>query len=147
MTPELPAIELLADFSNELPVPLQLDSNTGIYEPDQPPFQLVQKLVSPRQLGFWRRQLILWAMTVGAILGSVAVSAYPATKQQLSEKWDISNVAALLGLTTFTTGFALAPMVLAPVSESWGRKPVFAGTGLLFVVCQICCAVTESYGG
>lgn len=47
----------------------------------------------------------------------------------------------------FTTGFATAPMVLAPFSELNGRKPVFVATGILFVICQLCCAVTRSYPG
>ena len=51
------------------------------------------------------------------------------------------------GITTFTTGFAAAPMVLAPCSELNGRKPVFMITGILFVICQFCCALTRSYGG
>ena len=61
--------------------------------------------------------------------------------------WNVSHVAVLVGITTFTTGFAIAPMVLAPFSELNGRKPVFVATGVLFVLCQLCCAVTRSYGG
>lgn len=38
-------------------------------------------------------------------------------------------------------------MVLAPFSEINGRYPVFVGAGILFLVCQICCAVTRSYAG
>lgn len=38
-------------------------------------------------------------------------------------------------------------MVLAPFSEINGRYPVFVGAGIVFLVCQICCAVTRSYAG
>ena len=38
-------------------------------------------------------------------------------------------------------------MVLAPFSEINGRYPVFAASGVLYFVCQICCAVTRSYPG
>lgn len=65
----------------------------------------------------------------------------------MASYWNVSHVAILVGITTFTTGFAVAPMVLAPFSELNGRKPVFIGTGVLFVLCQLCCAVTRSYGG
>ena len=38
-------------------------------------------------------------------------------------------------------------MVMAPFSEIRGRRPVFIATGILFVICQLCCAITRSYGG
>ncbi|GKT56246.1 MFS multidrug transporter [Colletotrichum tofieldiae] len=65
----------------------------------------------------------------------------------MTKKWNISQVPALVGITTFTTGFARTPMVLASISEAWGRKLVFTLTGVLFEICQIGCAVTQSYPG
>ncbi|CCF42003.1 MFS multidrug transporter [Colletotrichum higginsianum] len=65
----------------------------------------------------------------------------------MAEEWGVSQVSALVGITTFTTGFALTPMVLAPISEVWGRKLVFTLTGVLFVACQIGSAATQSYPG
>lgn len=38
-------------------------------------------------------------------------------------------------------------MVLAPFSELNGRRPVFIASGLLFLICQLCCALTRSFGG
>ena len=38
-------------------------------------------------------------------------------------------------------------MVLAPFSEINGRYPVFVGAGILYLICQISCAVTRSYTG
>ena len=35
-------------------------------------------------------------------------------------------------MATFQTGFAAGPMVLAPLNEINGRKPVFLGTYALF---------------
>jgi multidrug resistance protein len=65
----------------------------------------------------------------------------------MTAEWGISSVAALVGITTFTTGFAIAPMVLAPFSEINGRRPVFIASGLLFVLCQLCSGLTQSYAG
>ncbi|KAL8828725.1 MAG: hypothetical protein Q9170_006475 [Blastenia crenularia] len=63
------------------------------------------------------------------------------------EVWNVGRTAIYVGITTFTTGFATAPMILAPFSEINGRKPVFIATGALFVICQLCCALTHSYPG
>ncbi|KAI9797106.1 MAG: hypothetical protein M1835_002094 [Candelina submexicana] len=51
----------------------------------------------------------------------------------MSAEVGVSDVAVLVGNTTFCTGFAIAPMVLAPFSETIGRKPVFIVTGILLV--------------
>jgi hypothetical protein len=39
----------------------------------------------------------------------------------MKEEWHVSTVAILCGITTFTSGFGVAPMVLAPFSEINGR--------------------------
>jgi len=65
----------------------------------------------------------------------------------MQEEWNVSQLAITVGVTTFTTGFAIAPMVLAPFSEINGRRPVFVITGCLYVVLQLCCALTRSYAG
>ena len=81
------------------------------------------------------------------VVTAYTAGAYSPPSQQMSRYWDVSHVAILVGITTFTTGFSVAPLVLAPFSELNGRRPVFIGTGILFVICQLCCAVTRSYGG
>lgn len=83
----------------------------------------------------------------------------------MTKEWHVSNVAALVGITTFTAGifipfvcyyvhsnrpllgFAIAPMVLAPFSEIQGRRPVFIVSGIVFVICQLCTGLTRSYAG
>jgi multidrug resistance protein len=65
----------------------------------------------------------------------------------MTAEWGVSNVAALVGITMFTVGFAIAPMALAPFSEINGRRPVFIASGILFVICQLCSGLTRSYAG
>ena len=57
----------------------------------------------------------------------------------MEAEWNKSETALLLGTTTYCIGFALAPMILAPLSEIKGRKPIFmfssfVFTSLLFLV-------------
>ncbi|KAK0663563.1 putative transporter [Lasiodiplodia hormozganensis] len=105
------------------------------------------KIRSPQNMSSWRRITVSWMCYIASGLASHAASGYSPAREQLSAYWNIGNVATLVGITMFTTGFALAPMALAPLSEVNGRKPVFIGTGLLFVVCQLCCGLTRSYSG
>ncbi|KAK4102376.1 MFS general substrate transporter [Parathielavia hyrcaniae] len=58
-----------------------------------------------------------------------------------------SDEAVLAGITTFCLGFALAPMVLAPLSEMNGRYPVFAAAGVVYVSFQAACALVQGLAG
>jgi MFS family permease len=81
------------------------------------------------------------------LFASFAASCYSPGADQMKSEWQVSKVAVLVGITTFTSGFAIGPMVLAPFSEVYGRKPVFVATAILFAICQVCCAVTRIYPG
>jgi len=60
----------------------------------------------------------------------------------------VSRVAATLGLTLFVLGYALGPMIWAPMSEipQIGRNPVYIGTLFLFVVLQVPTALAVNFG-
>lgn len=81
------------------------------------------------------------------MLSSSAVGSYGPAVRQLTAEWKVSVVAASIGITTFTAGFALGPMVLSPISEIHTRKPVFLATAVLFAIGEVCTAVTRIYAG
>lgn len=140
--PLLDVVHLSVEFGTCLPRP--------VFKEEIPPAQGSpgpQRVGSPYDWTFIRKQVVLWICCFATVFASFAASSYAPCKEQLVEEWDVSAVAVLVGITTFTTGFGLGPMFLAPLSELRGRKPVFGGTGLLFIICQICCAVTRSYPG
>lgn len=66
----------------------------------------------------------------------VAASAvsYSWGVDEIMTEFDVSRTVALLGITVFTFGFAIAPMALAPLSEVYGRSPVYLTTYGLFVL-------------
>ncbi|PYI10972.1 MFS general substrate transporter [Aspergillus sclerotiicarbonarius CBS 121057] len=92
-----------------------------------------------------------WALTVvscvSTLFASFAARCYSPGAEQMASEWQVSQVAALVGITTFCCGFAIGPMFLVPFSEIYGRKPVFVATAILFTICQLCCSVTRSYPG
>lgn len=103
--------------------------------------------VSPYNWSSFRKQWICWPGFIAACFASYAAGSYSPGAGQMVDYWKISRIAVLTGITSFTCGFGLAPMILAPLSELHGRKPVFIATGILFVVCQVCSAVTRSFPG
>lgn len=109
------------------------------------PLHLVEKYVSPYEWPNRRKQLVVLLSCAAAVFASFASSSYAPSKDQLISEWQFGDVAILVGITVFTTGFGLAPMVFAPISEVLGRRPIFGATGALLIACQIWCALTDGY--
>ncbi|MCJ1233261.1 hypothetical protein MMC14_001216 [Varicellaria rhodocarpa] len=143
---DAPIVYQYLTFETEPPVSLELPFNpndTGSLS--QPPD--LRQYESPFTWSASRKSLITWLSCVVTAFTAYTAGSYSAASVQISQEWDVSIVATYVGITTFTTGFGIAPMILAPFSEINGRKPVFVATGILFVICQLCCAVTRSFPG
>ncbi|PYH48547.1 MFS transporter [Aspergillus saccharolyticus JOP 1030-1] len=131
-------IYLNLTFDAKLPLPSQ---NFKVPRPD------LTKLVSPHDWSPKHKICVTWISCIATLFASFAASCYSPGAKQMAGEWHISEVASLVGITTFCCGFAIGPMFLAPFSEITGRKPVFIGTAILLLICQICCSVTRSYSG
>ncbi|KAF3805476.1 Efflux pump FUBT [Colletotrichum gloeosporioides] len=140
-------LELNATFEATLPVPFRASTDGTCLERLPPPTHVNDQFRSPEAWSRQRKISVLCLLCVATAFASVAASSYASAKDALAAEWSISQTAAAVGITTFTLGFAITPMILAPLSEIWGRKLVFTLTGTLFVICQICSAITQSYGG
>jgi MFS family permease len=131
-------------FETDVPV-------TPVLPPDSkaelPPCPNLKDYDNPLTWSLTRKKLMTYLSCSVNIAAAYSAGSYASPTVQLTEKWGISAVAYKVGITIFTVGFGVAPMILAPFSEINGRRPVFVATGLLFVICQICCAVTESFAG
>lgn len=99
----------------------------------------------------WSRPKRFWVtfcicfLTFSVYIGS---AIYSAGIQDVVKFFGVSQVAATLGLTLFVLGYALGPMIWAPMSEipQIGRNPVYIGTLLLFVVLQVPTALAVNFG-
>lgn len=55
-----------------------------------------------------------------------------------------SEPVATLGVTTYLFGLAVGSVILAPISETYGRKPVYVVAMLLFLLLFLPCALATS---
>ncbi|KAJ5360551.1 Major facilitator superfamily domain general substrate transporter [Penicillium concentricum] len=62
------------------------------------------------------------------------------------EEFGIGREVSLLVVTVFVIGFGIGPMVFAPMSEIFGRRPVYALTLAIAVIFVIPCAVSKNIG-
>ncbi|OGM47159.1 hypothetical protein ABOM_003953 [Aspergillus bombycis] len=107
----------------------------------------LKHLGSPYDWSWQYKGVMTGVSCIATLFASFAASCYSPGVAQMEAKWHVSQVATLIGITTFTSGFAIGPMFLAPFPEIYGRKPVFIATAILFTACQVCCAVTRLYSG
>ncbi|ETN40929.1 uncharacterized protein HMPREF1541_05209 [Cyphellophora europaea CBS 101466] len=69
----------------------------------------------------------------------VASSIYVPGEESLMQEFGVGEVVATLGLSFFSLGYGLGPMVLSPLSEfpTLGRNPVYFYSLLTFVLLQL----------
>ena len=142
---DVPITYCYLTFETELPSPVNLGPTQDGSSAPEPPD--LRDYVSPFTWSEPRKTFTIWLSCLVTVFTAYTAGSYSPAADQMSDYWDVSQVAILVGITMFTTGFATAPMVLAPFSELNGRRPVFITTGILFVISQLCCAVTRSYPG
>lgn len=140
-----PIIYHYLTFATPLPSPsTTISAETSTPAPPPPD---LKKYTSPFEWPESRKNLMIWLSCLATLITAYTAGSYAPAAAQMSAEWNVSETAIVVGITTFCSGFAIAPMVLAPFSEINGRYPVFVVAGILFLICQICCAVTHSYAG
>jgi hypothetical protein len=64
----------------------------------------------------------------------------------VSKEFNVSEEVSLLTITLFVVGFGVGPMAFAPLSEVFGRRPVYAVTLAFAVIFTIPGAVAKNIG-
>lgn len=144
LTEESPLVYYYLTFETPLPIPVAQANNEGTPLPHQPD---LKKYTSPFQWSPARKNFTIAISCIATMATAYTAGSYSPAATQLKAYWNVGEVAILVGITTFCFGFAIAPMLLAPFSEINGRYPVFVGAGIVYVIGQICCAVTQIYPG
>lgn len=80
------------------------------------------------------------------IICSVLYStSYTSGIYALQQEFNVSSEAVVtLGVTTYLLGLAVGSLILAPISETYGRKPVYAIAMIIFSLLVIPCARATS---
>jgi hypothetical protein len=90
-------------FETELPHPTSLHPTTGSeHGPPEPP-DLV-KYTNPFDWTEKRKDFTIWAACAITALTAYSAGSYTPGVAQMSAEWGVSNVAVLVGITTFTAG-------------------------------------------
>lgn len=118
-----------------------LDSSFSLAH-DEP--DLRARFQSPFSWSLPVKLLVLSGPFMASMLAAYSAGAYALASQSLRSAWDITDLQFNAGITLFVAGFGFAPMVLAPVSEAYGRYWVFFGSGALFFLGTLRCSLSQN---
>jgi multidrug resistance protein len=71
-------------------------------------------------------------------------SIYTSTYAQLTVEFKCSQIVATLGLSLFVMGLGCGPMLLSPLSEFYGRRPIYIISFSFFLIWLIPSAVAQN---
>ncbi|KAF7897275.1 hypothetical protein EAF00_005503 [Botryotinia globosa] len=79
-----------------------------------------------------------WTITLLLAFATLAVSfvssAYTGGVEQIIEDFNVSTEVVTLGVSLFVLGFAIGPLMWAPLSELYGRQVLFFGTYAMLTI-------------
>lgn len=114
----------------------------------QPSFEIdfsADDAEDPRNWPLWYRGLTIGAVsfsTWAVVLYSTSyTSSMPGMMKEFNET---SEPIATLGITTYLCGLAAGSLILAPLSEIYGRRPVYIGSLLFYMLMVLPCAMATS---
>lgn len=98
-----------------------------------------QDFRNPLQLGASMKWFITMVAAMETLVVALVSSAYTGGIVQIEQQFQATTEVATLGVSLYVLGFALGPLLWAPMSEMFGRQIVFTTTyGGLTVFCAGC---------
>ncbi|KAH7494105.1 Efflux pump [Fusarium oxysporum f. sp. matthiolae] len=98
----------------------------------------------PRSMSTLRKWMIVSIACMGSLCVTCASSIYTATYTQMNAEFHCSQIVATLGLSTFVLGIALGPVLTSPLSEYYGRRPIYLVSWAMFIIWTIPSAVAQN---
>ncbi|KAF2457244.1 major facilitator superfamily domain-containing protein [Lineolata rhizophorae] len=92
----------------------------------------------------WGSISVISCITFVTPLGSAMFA--PAVPELMEEFQSTDELLAGFVVSVYVLGFAFGPLVIAPMSEMYGRLPLYHSCNVLFVIFNIACAVSNSMG-
>jgi len=93
-----------------------------------------------------RRKPGLFVLVATTALAPVALNVFIPSLPGLRASLDIDYATAQLTLTIYLAAFAVAQLIVGPLSDRYGRRPVLLSGIALFVLASLGCALATSFG-
>ncbi|KAM0331604.1 hypothetical protein ACHAQA_003283 [Verticillium albo-atrum] len=98
----------------------------------------------PRSLPTARKWLIVALVSAASFCVTAASSIYTSTYLQMDAEFGSARIVSTLGLSTFVLGISLGPMFLSPLSEFYGRRPIYLVAWSMYILWIVPSAVARN---
>jgi MFS family permease len=99
---------------------------------------------NPQNWSMFYRAWTLGVVSFATWLVVLYSTSYTAFVPGLMEEFGSSETVATLGVTTYLLGLAVGSLILAPLSEVYGRQPVYILCMSIWAILIIPCAIGPS---
>ncbi|KAE8450754.1 hypothetical protein EG329_005667 [Mollisiaceae sp. DMI_Dod_QoI] len=100
---------------------------------------------NPMNWPHWQKMTQVVLVSVMTMMTSLATTMFAPGVAQLMEDFNCtnSNLGAFT-VSVYVLGFAVAPLVIAPLSETYGRLVLYLEACLLFIIFTMACALSKN---
>lgn len=98
----------------------------------------------PMRFSTARKWFATMTMAVSTLAVSLCSSAYSGGVPEIMMQFRISQDVVTLGISLFVLGFAIGPLIWAPLSELWGRQVLFIFTYCALTAFNAGCAGAQN---
>ncbi|KAF2176662.1 MFS general substrate transporter [Zopfia rhizophila CBS 207.26] len=123
--------------ASELGAPEETDPNVVFWDGQDDPENPMNWTAKKK----WENIAVLAAITLITPLASSFFA--PGVPEVMRSFHESSNLLAAFVVSVYVLGFAIGPLVIAPLSELYGRIPLYHVCNLLFIIFTIACAVSS----
>lgn len=88
--------------------------------------------------------MIVLVLANGSLCVTYTSSVYTTTYDKMDAEFGNSRIVATLGLALYVFGLGLSPMMLGPLSEFYGRRPIYILGFSMFFIWVIPSAVAKN---
>ena len=89
---------------------------------------------NPMEFSQVKKWFIVMTVAFATLAVAFVSSAYSGATKQVIMEFGISQEVATLGISLFVLGFAVGPLLWAPLSELYGRQYLFTGTYMMLTI-------------
>jgi multidrug resistance protein len=100
--------------------------------------------MNPKNMKTFRKWIVVITLALGSLCVTCTSSIYTTVYDQMDAEFQNSRIVATLGLSLFVFGLGLSPMILGPLSEFYGRRPIYILAYVFFTIWLIPCAVARN---
>ncbi|KAG6851213.1 hypothetical protein H0H93_015223 [Arthromyces matolae] len=89
-----------------------------------------------------------WYLTMASgllVLNATFASSSPSgIAQPLAKDFKMSDIETVLMISLFVAGYCVGPLLWGPLSEQYGRRPIFIYTFIVYAIFQVAVAVSKN---